>query len=510
MKFAAHSLLLISLAATFAHAQTNNIPQVQHVIVVIQENRSPDNLFNQDSTLVANGGNVQPSYQGNVNYAPPCNVNGSGAIQLQGQYLFTCWDTEHNHSRPTPDWINMWDGGQMDGACQIGVKWTDKEGSRICPVSQTPPTCVLTHKGNKSLIQNCSYTYVANVPGTCPGPMCNQGILDPYFYLANHLGFANNMFQTNQGPSFPAHQFLLSGTSAPLGYSSSNPPMCSDGTNSWACYKWFDAENGNLSLTGCIGDQIPQESLAYSIAPLTGSDSDEAHVYTPGYPVNQFAGFPCYEHATLTDLLDNASPSISWRYYARSVGNLWTAPAAIQHMCLPSGYGGYCTGYDFTGGGNPLPPKVELPTYKPADNSGDAAPILTEIQNCALPTVSWVIPDGNWSDHAGGVWTTEKGDGGPSWVSAIVNQVAQATNCDTNNAHPGYWYDTVILVTWDDWGGYYDHVVPPDCATSPCTGYPNGTGFQYVYGFRVPLLVVGAYVNQTGNPGGAYTGYISN
>lgn len=340
--------------------------------------------------------------------------------------------------------------------------------------------------------------------------MCNQGILDPYFYLANHLGFANNMFQTNQGPSFPAHQFLLSGTSAPLGYSSSNPPMCSDGTNSWACYKWFDAENGNLSLTGCIGDQIPQESLAYSIAPLTGSDSDEAHVYTPGYPVNQFAGFPCYEHATLTDLLDNASPSISWRYYARSVGNLWTAPAAIQHMCLPSGYGGYCTGYDFTGGGNPLPPKVELPTYKPADNSGDAAPILTEIQNCALPTVSWVIPDGNWSDHAGGVWTTEKGDGGPSWVSAIVNQVAQATNCDTNNAHPGYWYDTVILVTWDDWGGYYDHVVPPDCATSPCTGYPNGTGFQYVYGFRVPLLVVGAYVNQTGNPGGAYTGYISN
>jgi hypothetical protein len=138
MKSAAHSLLLISLAATFAYAQTNNIPQVQHVVVVIQENRTPDNLFNQDSTLVANGGNVQPSYQGNVNYAPPC--NSSGAIQLQGQYLFTCWDTEHNHSRPTPDWINMWDGGQMDGACQIGVKWTDNEGSSICPVSQTPPT----------------------------------------------------------------------------------------------------------------------------------------------------------------------------------------------------------------------------------------------------------------------------------------------------------------------------------------------------------------------------------
>jgi phospholipase C len=46
MKVAARTLLCLAvLGATLAHTQSNNIPQVQHVIVVIQENRTPDNLF---------------------------------------------------------------------------------------------------------------------------------------------------------------------------------------------------------------------------------------------------------------------------------------------------------------------------------------------------------------------------------------------------------------------------------------------------------------------------------
>ena len=45
-----------------------------------------------------------------------------------------------------------------------------------------------------------------------------HGILDPYFQLAEQYGFANYMFQTNQGPSYSAHQFLFSGTAAPIAY----------------------------------------------------------------------------------------------------------------------------------------------------------------------------------------------------------------------------------------------------------------------------------------------------
>ena len=130
------------------------------------------------------------------------------------------------------------------------------------------------------------------------------------------------------------------------------------------------------------------------------------------------------------------------------------------------------------------------------------APILEDIENCNLSGVSWVIPDGSWSDHSG-----IGGDiKGPAWVAAIVNAVGYApTPCPNGET---YWNDTVILVVWDDWGGWYDHVLPWNClANGVCSGYPDGlndTG-QYIYGFRVPLLVVSAYNYR---PQGS-TGYIS-
>jgi hypothetical protein len=153
---------------------------------------------------------------------------------------------------------------------------------------------------------------------------------------------------------------------------------------------------------------------------------------------------------------------------------------------------GNCTGTDFT-------QHVVLPTYNAGNNTGDAAPILTDIESCNLQQVSWVIPDGNWSDHSNYPNLTTGGDGGPSWVAAIVNAVGNTSACPGTGGM--YWGNTVVLVVWDDWGGYYDDVAPPDCpGPGECSGYSNKTGQQYVYGFRVPLLVVGAY---------ATPGYIS-
>jgi hypothetical protein len=92
-------------------------------------------------------------------------------------------------------------------------------------------------------------------------------------------------------------------------------------------------------------------------------------------------------------------------------------------------------------------------------------------------------------------------------VAAIVNTVGNNTsNCKDGSLT--YWQDTVIIVVWDDWGGWYDHVSPSASAGGPGIGYPNSTGQQYVYGFRVPMLVISAYNNHTnGAPG--YSGYIS-
>jgi len=110
------------------------------------------------------------------------------------------------------------------------------------------------------------------------------------------------------------------------------------------------------------------------------------------------------------------------------------------------------------------------------------ADVLRDIQNCTLRSLNWVMPTGANSDHP--VFTD---GGGPSWVASIVNAIGNSTTCDSNT---GYWNNTVILITWDDWGGWYDHVAPPLLANT-----------SYQYGFRVPFIVVSAYTPP---------GYISN
>jgi hypothetical protein len=147
------------------------------------------------------------------------------------------------------------------------------------------------------------------------------------------------------------------------------------------------------------------------------------------------------------------------------VGGLWTAPTAIQSECGATNVNGgvtACPGPEFQTM-NPSPYVVPYPKK-----------ILTDIGSCHLPSVSWVIPDGKYSDHAG-----SGTDAGPSWVASIVNSIGTSQCTDGG---PTYWQDTAIIITWDDWGGWYDHEAPTLNTTQ---------GYQL--GFRVPLLVVSAY-----------------
>jgi phospholipase C len=172
--------------------------------------------------------------------------------------------------------------------------------------------------------------------------------------------------------------------------------------------------------------------------------------------------YPCFEHPTLSDLLN--AKGVTWRYYAPSPGSIWTAPDAIEHMCQPQTIDGTltCTGSDWTN-------NVVIPQTK----------VLTDIANGQLAQVSWVIPNGASSDHA------SINDGsGAAWVASIVNAIGNSA----------YWANTAIIITWDDWGGWYDHVAPKVVND----GVSWGSG--YVYGFRVPLIVVSPY---------AKTAYIS-
>jgi phospholipase C len=103
------------------------------------------------------------------------------------------------------------------------------------------------------------------------------------------------------------------------------------------------------------------------------------------------------------------------------------------------------------------------------------ADFATDIRNGSLPAVSWIIP-GSWvpptyPPACKGVSPSEhppaRSDCGMDYVTYLVNQVMQSK----------YWQSTAIIITWDDYGGFYDHVAPPQVD-------------QYGEGFRVPTLVI--------------------
>jgi phospholipase C len=95
-----------------------------------------------------------------------------------------------------------------------------------------------------------------------------------------------------------------------------------------------------------------------------------------------------------------------------------------------------------------------------------------------LASVSWVYPPSGSSEHPPDNVTT-----GMEWTVAQVNAIVSG----------GLWPDTAIFITWDDWGGWYDHVTPANVEQ-----WTDGTQFRY--GSRVPCLVLGPF---------AKTGYIS-
>jgi phospholipase C len=258
----------------------------------------------------------------------------------------------------------------------------------------------------------------------------SKNVVTPYLTMATQYGWANYMFQTNQGPSFPAHQFLFGGTSA--------PSAADDAAGIFA------SENMSTTTPGA----------ADGVAGCTAPSTTTVELINPTGGENQKI-YPCFEHQTMADILS----TFTWRYYAPSAGSIWMAPNSIQHICESTGPGGKCAGETWTS-------NVEL---TPAN-------VLKDIAACNLRSLSWVIPSGQNSDHA-----NVNDGGGPSWVTAIVNAIGNSSACDS---HTGYWKDTAIFIVWDDWGGWYDHE-PPTILAQP--------GGDYQYGFRVPLVVVSAY-----------------
>jgi len=464
-------LLLFTLGATLAAAQISQ-GTFKHIIIVVQENRTPDNLFGA-------GAGAQRSCGSEYDFEPGVDIdNGGYGIPYQSQRQLICniplsltgiysvgtkVDPDHSHEEPQQDsqnygqpggWVADYDGGNpgMDGFCH---EYDTSTWNGICP----------------------SYSYVP------------QAQVQPYFDIASYYGFANYMFQTNQGPSLPAHQFLFAGTSAPV-------PV-NDPSGEWT---WFDAELNFAGNNTCTATPGADATL------IDSTGKEPSYNQCKQNPTDPHCAQPCYERApspynwgSLADLL--GANKVTWKYYAPSKNSngsisdgLWVAPAAIDHFCVPTILGGTeeCSGL-ISG---------QYASNMVWETSEEPVPITNDITSCNLAQVSWVIPDALWSDHA-----AENNGTGPSYVANIVNTLGNNPACPTTKEV--YWNDTAIFVTWDDWGGWYDHV-NPNSPGGPGVNQNQGTwGAYYTYGFRVPLLVVSAYTGTYNQQTKTYSGYVS-
>jgi phospholipase C len=161
------------------------------------------------------------------------------------------------------------------------------------------------------------------------------------------------------------------------------------------------------------------------------------HVLVNGGP------FPCLTYTTMRDTLD--AKGVSWKYYA---------PTFVDH-----GGGWLWTAFD----------AIHAVRYGPEWKTNVITPettVLKDAQAGTLPAVSWVIPDYKNSDHP-----LSHSNTGPSWVASVVNSIGE---------NPNLWKNTAIILTWDDWGGFFDHVTPDQLDVQGL-------------GFRVPMIVISPY-----------------
>ena len=166
---------------------------------------------------------------------------------------------------------------------------------------------------------------------------------------------------------------------------------------------------------------------------------------------------PEYAWTDITYLLHKNG--VSWKYYVAGgtepdcEDGAMTCEAGTQHYLQPGFW-------------NVLPWFDDVTADQEVGNVVDTNDFYGDVQTGKLAAVTWLIPSGALSEHPPGLLTR-----GQAYVTEIVNEIMKSP----------YWDSTVIFITWDDWGGFYDHVTPLGVDA-------NG------YGIRVPGLTISPWV----------------
>jgi phospholipase C len=371
------------LGGSPAGAALTGIHKIQHVVVIMQENRSFDHYFGTFP-----GANGIPMSGGVPTVCVPDPAKGA----CDRPYV-THIDDNSGGPHGAPNAVGDVDAGKMDGFVA-----QDEAAKQSC-TDPTDPHC-----GNGPM-DVMGYHTSSDIPN--------------YWAYAKNFVLQDRMFEPVASWSLPEHLFQMSEWSA----------KCS-------------TRNLASSCTNELAVPAPKPPTDWTAHPA-GS-----------------AGTPIYAWTDLTYLLHKQN--VSWGYYVVAGTEPDCADDAALSCVAPH--------QDAATPGiwNPLPYFDTVNNDGQLGNIKSIAKFYSAAQSGTLPAVSWVVPSGQVSEHP-----PLSVSAGQSYVTSVVNAVMRSPE----------WSSTAIFLAWDDWGGFYDHVVPPHVDQ-------NG------YGLRVPGLVISPYARR--------------
>jgi phospholipase C len=351
--------------------------QIEHVIFIVQENRSFDHYFGTFP-----GADGIPARDGAFTVCAPDAYTGRCARPYHSTDLVQIGGPHADEHSATD--IN---GGEMDGFIQALIDSPIQCGESR-PASCTP---FLGPQGQPDVM---SYHDAREIPN--------------YWTWAERFVLQDRMFGPTDSWTLPAHLYLVSGWAA----------TCESPYDPMSCRSSTELSDEAAGRVGTVPE-------------------------------------PLWAWTSITHLLDRYD--VSWGFYPRDACRL-TRPPCSPLVAAPIQ--------------NPLPWFTDV--HERGDLKGHFfthQDFQRQVRDGTLPTVSWLTPgNGVISEHPLQARNPEL-TGGQAYVTEMVNTVMRSD----------LWEHSVIFLTWDDWGGFYDHVEPPVVDVN-------------CYGLRVPGLTISPWV----------------
>ena len=380
-------------SATATHAATapsasTGIHSIQHVVVIMQENRSFDQYFG-----LFPGVDGLPRQNGQFAACIPDPASGSCARPYHD-----AGDRNSGGPHGEANATNDIDGGKMDGFVAQAERAREGCASQFDPACAAPSRSTASGRG-PSRTDVMGYKDARDIPN--------------YWAYAASFVLQDRMFEPNASWSLPEHLFMVSEWSA----------RCSKAGDPMSCANAL---------------QNPDQLRAGTTAKTQAPD---------------------YAWTDLTYLLHKNN--VSWKYYVAEGTQPDCQDDQAECSLQPQRVG---TPEIW----NPLPWFETVRQDNQLGNIQTLDHFYADARSGKLPAVSWVVPNGQSSEHPPALVSA-----GQAYVTGLVNAIMQSSD----------WASTAIFLSWDDWGGFYDHVVPP-------TVDLNG------YGLRVPGIVISPYAKR--------------